>query len=474
MSPKRLLQAADEAVLDGRRVEVRKLEVLLAWGDAFSGDPQDEPNAVPVRYGGPRLITLGGEGTPKVSDLALVEIAVARRESVFTTRRRAADAFDLRHRLPLVWAGLQALRCETWVGTKVAAMSRKLTAEQVVIVDVAVAEALDEAPARILEIAEAKIIEADPIAHAERIEANRARKGVWHSRPKPGESIEGDTAGIGSVVARIDEVDLEAHREFIEELAQALATHAGPPAEGEEPLSMDHWRAEAFAMLADPAAVLAFLRGETDQPVDEPTDEFDQPAEAPAPEAPATGPAAGPSAVVVVHVAEDPDTGALGPVARVEGLGPRLLSQVRDLLRRHANITITPVIDLHTGGYEHPTDVKTRTELRTLGDVFPHATGLFTKTGRPPDHDHTTPYDKHGPPGQTGDHNDTPLRRHHHRAKTHAGYSVHQLGPDRWIWRTPHGLHRLVTTHGTTAITRGEYLALRGIAVHLADDFTAA
>ncbi|KRA86789.1 hypothetical protein ASD84_21545 [Nocardioides sp. Root682] len=352
MSPEQLLQAADDALLKSREAEVEKLEVLLAWGDAFSGDPQDEPNAVPVRYGGPRLITLGGEGTPQMSDLALVEIAVARRESVFTTRRRTADAFDLRHRLPLVWAGLQELRCETWVGTKVAAMSRKLTLTQVALVDVAVAEALDESPARILEIAEAKIIEADPVAHQERIKANRARKGVWCSRPKTGESVEGETAGVGSVFARIDEADLEAHREFIEELAQALAAHAGPPAEGEEPPSMDHWRAEAFAMLADPAAVLAFLRGETDQPVDEPTDESDQPAEAPAPEAtaePATSPTAGPSATVVVHVAQDPDTGALGPVARVEGLGPRLLSQVRDLLRRHAEVTVTPVIDLHTG-----------------------------------------------------------------------------------------------------------------------------
>ncbi|KRA31396.1 hypothetical protein ASD81_18335 [Nocardioides sp. Root614] len=467
MSPEQLLQTADDVLLKSREAEVEKLQVLLAWADWFSGDPQDEPNAVPVRYGGPRLISWGGEGTPKVSDLALVEMAIARRESVFTTRRRLADAFDLRHRLPLVWAGLQALRCETWVGTKVAAMSRKLTLEQVALVDVAVAAALDEAPARILEIAEAKIIEADPVGHRERIDANRARKGVWHSRPKPGDSVEGETAGVGSVFARIDEVDLEAHREFIEELAQALAANAPAPVEGEEPLSMDHWRAEAFAMLADPAAVLAFLRGETEQTADAPTDESTETPEAPeAPAAsPAATPAAGPTATVVVHVAQDPDTGALGPVARVEGLGPRLLSQVRDLLRRHANVTVTPVIDLHTGrsvnGYEHPTDVKTRTELRTLGDVFPHAVGLFTRTGRPPDHDHTVPYDKNGPSGQTGDHNDTPLRRHHHRAKTHAGYSVHQLGPDRWIWRTPHGLHRLVTTHGTTVITAGEFFALR-------------
>ncbi|MFW6868329.1 hypothetical protein ACOACQ_13125 [Nocardioides sp. CPCC 206347] len=465
-SPEQLLQAAEECLLEGRRVEVRKLDVLLAWADSFSGDPQDEPDAVPIRYGGPRLIALGGEGTPKVSDLALVEIAIARRESVFTTRRRLADAFDLRHRLPLVWAGLQDLRCETWVGNKVASMSRKLTLEQIFLVDVAVSEALDEAPARILQIAEAKIIEADPVAHQERIDANRTRKGAWCSRSKPGASVEGESAGVGSVFARIDEADVEAHREIIEDLANALAAHAGPVAEGDEPLPMDHWRAEAFAMLADPAAVLAFLRGE--HPTDTPeTDE--------APAAPTPSPA--PVASVVVHVSADAETGLLNPVARVEGMGPMLLSQVRDLLRRYAKVTVTPVIDLHAGrsvnGYEHPTDVKTRTELRTIGDVFPHATGTFTRTGRAPDHDHTVAYDKHGPPGQTGDHNDTPLRRHHHRAKTHAGYRVHQLGPDRWIWRTPHGLHRLVTTGGTTTITAGEFHALKALAMELAGDYAA-
>ena len=117
--------------------------------------------------------------------------------------------------------------------------------------------------------------------------------------------------------------------------------------------------------------------------------------------------------------------------------------------------------------------VKHRTELRTTGDVFPHATGLFTANGRAPDHDHTTPYDKNGPPGQTGDHNDTPLSRHHHRAKTHLGYTVLQLGPDRWVWGTPHGLYRLVTGSGTTTITRAEYHLLEEQAIVLAGDYAA-
>ncbi|MCR1782069.1 hypothetical protein KVF89_05940 [Nocardioides carbamazepini] len=277
---------------------------------------QDEPDAVPVRYGGPRLVSLAGDGTPQVADLALVEMAIARHEGVMATRNTLADALDLRHRLPSVWTGVREGRCEVWVVRRVARMSRRLDRDQVRIVDDAVAAALDEAPSRILAIAEAKVIEADPATHAERIKANRGKLGVWYSQPRPGDQVEDpdNTAGVASIFAR------------------------------------------------------------------------------------------------------------------VERLGPRLLDQVRDLLAHHAHVSIAPVVDLHTGrsvnGYEHPTDVKHRTQLRTVGDVFPHATGLFAKHGRPPDHDHTRPYDTHGPPGQTGDHNDTPLTRHHHRAKTHLEYRV--------------------------------------------------
>ncbi|TQK70284.1 hypothetical protein FBY23_2059 [Nocardioides sp. SLBN-35] len=330
------------------------------------------------------------------------------------------------------------------------------------------AAALDEAPSRILSIAEAKVIEADPVAHQARIDKNQSQKGVWYPKPRPGAQVdESDSqAGVGTVFARLDEADALAHQHTVDDLATALAEHADV-ADGAEPLGMDHWRAEAFAMLADPAAVLAFLNSIDDTPG---TSEVEEVAQQPSRDH------RSPTTELIVHVSLT-DTGEFGPVARVEGLGPRLLDQVHDLLRRHATITVQPVIDLHTGrsvnGYEHPTDVKHRTQLRTVGDAFPHATGLFNHSGRPPDHDHTTPYDKHGPPGQTGDHNDTPLTRHHHRAKTHLDYTVMQLGPDRWIWGTPHGLYRLVTGGGTRPITQAEYHLHTHQALTLAGDYAA-
>ncbi|WGY02706.1 hypothetical protein QI633_02865 [Nocardioides sp. QY071] len=476
-----MLHAADDGVRIRRLHEVQQLELPLAWADLHSGDPQAEPGAVPVRFGGPRLIALGGDGTPEVADLALVEMAIARHEHVLVTRGALADAFDLRHRLPSVWVGVREGRCEVWVVRRVVRMSRSLDRHQVRVVDTAVAAALDEAPSRILAIAEAKVIEADPVAHQARISKNQNDKGVWYPKPRPGSQVDDTdgTAGIGTVFARLDEADALAHQHTVDDLAAALAEHADVP-DGAEPFSLDHWRAEAFAMLADPAAVLAFLNSIDDTSQAEEVEEAAQQPSTPEVEEVAQQPSRdhrSPTAELIVHISLT-DTGEFGPLARIENLGPRLLAQVRNLLRRHATITVQPVIDLHTGrsvnGYEHPTDVKRRTQLRTVGDVFPHATNLFTKQGRAPDHDHTTPYDKHGPPGQTGDHNDTPLTRPHHRAKTHvSGYTVLQLGPDRWIWGTPHGLYRLVTGGGTRPITRAEYHLLAQQSVELAGAFAA-
>ena len=65
------------------------------------------------------------------------------------------------------------------------------------------------------------------------------------------------------------------------------------------------------------------------------------------------------------------------------------------------------------------------------------------------DFDHVKAYDRDGPPGQTGTHNSGPLRRRHHRWKTHGGYRCRQAGPGRHLWQTPHGLCFLVDHTGT-------------------------
>ena len=95
--------------------------------------------------------------------------------------------------------------------------------------------------------------------------------------------------------------------------------------------------------------------------------------------------------------------------------------------------------------------VKDQVWTKTGGDVFPFSPRTATRDRV--DFDHAAPYSPNGPPGQTGPHNSGPLRRRHHRWKTHGGYRVRQAGPGRHIWQTPHGLCYLVDGEGTRRLS---------------------
>lgn len=426
---------------------------ILEWCRIHSVDPQTLPGGVPVAYGGDKLIRIGGDGTPGVAELCFGELAIARSAGMIATQNAAADGLDLAHRLPLLWAGVQELRCEMWVARRIARDARKLSREACELVDQAVADAIAQSPARLLEIAAAKIIEADTEAHEARIREAATKQGVWRSRPRPSDLVAGDaTPGTGTFVARLPEAGLETLDTVVDEiadiLADAIADAAGETDGPAKPPTRDDLRVQALLTLARPHDAAALLGEAAADP-------------AAATETVAPAPSRRPTrnAVVYVHLHEHVLDGTAAGVARVEALGPHLLSQLRELLGDH-EITLAPVIDLHHAtavtAYEHPTKVKLRTELRTSGDVFPCSSHL---PGRRVDHDHAVPYDPLGPPGQTGDANDAPLTRRHHRVKTHQRYRLQQTGPGSYLWTTPHGLRRRVDHTGThtTDLIDGEW-----------------
>jgi hypothetical protein len=183
-----LLAAASWVVRERRLAEVRDLRVLSQWAAVHSVDPTRGPQGGHARRVGNVLVQVGGEGTPGVQDFCLGEIAVARGTGVMATRNAIADVLDLVHRLPRVWAVCEAGRGEVWVARKVAKLSRHLPLECIGVVDAAVARIIArEAGGRVIAVAEAKIIEADPALHDQRVEAERARRYVGFSRTtRPG------------------------------------------------------------------------------------------------------------------------------------------------------------------------------------------------------------------------------------------------------------------------------------------------
>ena len=163
-----LLAAATGAVRARRLAEVRDLEVLAQWAAIHSEDPTREREV---------LVQLGGEGTPLVQEFSLGEIALARGTGVTATDNATADVLDLIYRLPAIWGECLAGNAEIQIARRVAKLARHLPADRVGVVDRAVARVIGrEAGGRVLAVAEAKIIEADPGLHEERVEAERRRR----------------------------------------------------------------------------------------------------------------------------------------------------------------------------------------------------------------------------------------------------------------------------------------------------------
>ena len=154
-----------------------------------------------------------------------------------------------------------------------------------------------------------------------------------------------------------------------------------------------------------------------------------------------------------VHITDEALRSRNG-VARIEGVGPIDVHQLHEVLG-HADVVVTPVLDLRmrrrVDAYEHPEVIKDHVWNQTGGDCFPYTPRTATRDGV--DYDHAVPYDDTGPPGQTGTHNSGPLRRSHHRAKTHSGLTTRVVGPGRHLWQTPHGQAFLVDHTGTSRLT---------------------
>ncbi len=444
-SPAGLLTAAADAVRARRLSEVQELEVVVQWAAVHGADPLEglEPRERDhARRIGKVLRQLGGEGTPGVQDFCLGEIALARGTHVHSARSMMADGLDLLYRMPATWEVCQSGDAELWVARKVATRSRHLPADRMWIVDQAVARMIaTEATSRTLDVADAKIAEADPAGHEQ--DAEHTREELFAA---VGPSDEHDHRMVVARVTAADAVGIDA---ILERVAEILLT-SNPDATLDERRSMAMGYFGRLGQL-----LLMLLKG-----IDPTTDPEDLPRALALPAEvltalrdPALAGRIAPQASLHVHLHETTLLTGEG-ISRVEGLGPHTLSQLQVLLAGH-QVTVQPVIDLAdrvaTTAYEHPETLKARVHLITGGDYWPYA----VSTGRDVDYDHPTPFRPGAPPDdppQTGTHNSGPLGRRHHRWKTHAGYRSRQCGHGRYVWLTPHGLAFLVDHRGTRRI----------------------
>ncbi|WP_415836631.1 DUF222 domain-containing protein, partial [Nocardioides marinus] len=95
-------------------------------------------NAWVARFGMPgadTMLELAGPGAPEVSEFAVIELAAALGRSTDSGRALVSDAVEAKHRLPKVWARLEAGQVQVWRVRRVTEVTRTLTAEAAAFVD---------------------------------------------------------------------------------------------------------------------------------------------------------------------------------------------------------------------------------------------------------------------------------------------------------------------------------------------------
>lgn len=254
------LRAVEATVGRRRRAEVDDLQLCLHFADLNASDPRDDPGWTRwSEVGGDELVQLGGDGTPRVRDLPLCELAAARSVHVLSARAVLADALDLRHRLPLTWAHVVALRAEPWLARRVAASSRHLSGDVIGVVDAAVAAVITgQSPSRVDSVARAAIIEADPVTHAARVAAEEARRFATLGRTRE--------TGLRDLIARLTAGDACWVDATLARVAEILRRHPDHPELHDAPL--DVRRSAALGWLARPAELLVLLTESLDEDPD--------------------------------------------------------------------------------------------------------------------------------------------------------------------------------------------------------------
>jgi hypothetical protein len=448
LSAGQLLDCAGDLAVMRNRCEVEILRVAVQHAYLNCADTLD-PTEV-GRPGRERSRRLGGSGTPEVTEFAAAELAGRVGVSTVSAGMMMADGLDICHRLPRLWARVEAGEVRVYLARLVARKSRDLTVEQAAYVDERVSEYADGrlTYSRFERLVEAAVVAADLEAAREREE--RAARAQWArpTRPEEGQSDHGLRGfTIRAPFATVAVLDAAVAR-----IADILAAVGDPD-------PVDQRRVKALLVLARPdvaAELIAAYTAWSDRPADPQTAEPTRTGGKPE----IRWDQLLPQVVVSVHVyagsLDQPDLTDPDRVARVEGCGAMTRAWVRDHLTRTAKVTVRPVLDIEgqapVDAYEIPERHRQAVCLMTPADTFP-----FSPTLEPDQIDHTEPF-QHSPPAQDGGQsrigNYGPLTGFHHRIKTHGSWHVAQPFPGIYLWRDPHGAIYLVDHTGTRALPR--------------------
>ena len=424
--------AADTAagVLAGvrasRRVELaeqaRQLALAVAWASMHSTDSIYDAAC----FGGETELLIAGPGAPLVAEFCVAEFAAALGMPTEQGKGFLGEAVELAHRLPRVYARVQAGDLPGWRARRIARATIVLSAEAAGFVDRHLAPVAHRVGPtqtdRLITEATARFMPDQASAQAAAAAEQRHVSVLAHHV-----SFDG-TVKIDAEVDLGDALDFEA----------AITTGAAQRLQLGSTDTLPVRRAAALGDLARGQLGLHLTTGTGTGT--------------------GTGTAAKPvtkPVVLYLHLSDQALSGHTpSPVGRVENTStPITVDQIKAWCGNpFAHVTVKPVLDLtdhvHVGAYEVPDRIAEAATLRDLTCVFPWC----TRRARTCDTDHVH---AHSDGGATCTENTAPLCRRHHRLKTHhSGWTYTTLEPGSYLWTSPHGYQFLRDHQGTTDVSR--------------------
>ncbi len=291
LSTSDLLESAAEHRVEENRCAVRRLEHAQIFADRY------HPDLCPARPGRrcfdgrERAIVLGGDGCPEIAEFAVAEFGLVVGMSSGAAAGYIGQALALRHRFPFMWAKVRSGEATPWRAGRIADACLKLSEEAARYVDKRVAGLVDSiTPYRLEKIVNAAKAHADPEgARAEADEKARER-GAFVGRT--------DQHGTKTMYVRAPSGGVIRFNASIASIADALKILG-------DTRNLDHRRADAVGIMADPRYMIELLLQAHEHALRHPTPDStpDHPAAHSAD--PASAPAAHPA-----DAAADPGTGS--------------------------------------------------------------------------------------------------------------------------------------------------------------------
>lgn len=386
-----LLALCEDAEIESRRAERRRLRYALRWAELHPADPTDAVRG--------DVEPAGGDGTPEIEEFTAEPLGAAFEITTHAARQLIADALNLSYRLPQVWARVEDLSVPAWRARRIAQATAQLTREQAAQVDAALAPRADRCGTTLIDRAIAEATDTQVIEKTEALSRANWDVRLFHG-PMTGSDrwagtsvleITGDTADLTHLY---DQINTEAHT-----------------LPNTDPIEVRRGIA---------AGIVARRLGGHRPRV---------------------------RLYLHAHLADlDDDTTGTGSVER---LGPLTMARIKDWIT-HSAVTVIPVIRTDrtdaVDRHDPPLWMRELVILRDQHCVFPWC----ATDARSCDLDHIVPY---ADGGETSPLNLAPLCRHHHRAKTKRRWRYQREPDGTYTWTGPHDRRYRVTPLGTTALS---------------------